>query len=595
MSRPAFWWLWLWGFLCFLTSLAYTGYDAIAANRGVSLAVVELLRDPSLYPSDPIRATLLRYVSVLWWVVAWLSHYFPLEPMEFVLFLAARALLFYAAYRLARAVAPDSLLAAASSMAVLALVPQPLLAEGTIMIGIFEQSGTAVPFVLLALADFIEKRYWRSMIWLGVVANLTVMYAAYTTVYLGVIALLLPNYRADWRQWTKSGWLLLAVSLPVIVLWISQQDATRVDVDLWYKTNRFRSPHHLFPLAFWSKYWAMFLVSCFWVSVVCFLVRKLHPLLSQLGVAWGIANALLLFMAFVVAYGVKLPAAAASQPARGVDLLVVPAAVLTTCSTALLLERALCANARLTSWMLHVLLWSASINIWSYDLHPKVGIFLFIVAAAVIVAVRVQRREAEGRDRGTIGRSALIACLALTLAVSLSRQLQAGGLHLRFAQSSPIYPIALWAESNTPKETVFLVPPGDQGDWLSFRALSRRGVFVTWKDGTHILFDPRYTEEWVNRIAAIGFDIRKHRLGLRGRSPVDGSNLNELYFKLGDEDVKRISSRYRMDYWIVPVEKSSAFPEVFRHGKWKVLQVTAADARTSTTPTSQPRRDSHRW
>ncbi|GIV17807.1 MAG: hypothetical protein KatS3mg022_3602 [Armatimonadota bacterium] len=60
-SRSA---VWGFGILCFLVSLAYTGYDSIADNRAVSLAVVEWLRDPTLYPSDPIRETFPRYVSV---------------------------------------------------------------------------------------------------------------------------------------------------------------------------------------------------------------------------------------------------------------------------------------------------------------------------------------------------------------------------------------------------------------------------------------------------------------------------------------------------------------------------------------------------
>ncbi|GBC95545.1 hypothetical protein HRbin16_01336 [bacterium HR16] len=553
--------------------------------------MVELLRDPGLYPSDPIRDTLPRYVSVLWWVVAWLSRYFPLEPMELVLFLAARALLFYAVYRLAKALAPGSFLAAASSMAVFALVPQPILAEGTIMVSIFEQSGTAMPFVLLALADFIEKRYWRSAIWLGIVANLTVMYAAYTTVYLLVIALL-PDYRADWRRWVKSIWLLLAVSLPVIALLMSQGGTAHTDVALWYKANRFRSAHHLFPLAFPLRYWATFLLSCALVGVVCLLTRRSYPLLSRLSVAWLAANGTALSMAFVVAYGVKSLAAAASQPARSVDLLVAPAGVLVACVVSRLLETVL-GQPRVVPTLLYLALWSVSINLWSYNSHPEIVLFLLVIASFVVIVYSVWRREQKAGEVRSSLRYALTICLALTLVIGVFRQLQYSGPRVRFAESSGIYPIALWAQRDTTRDAVFLVPPGDQDGWPSFRALSRRSVFVTWKDGTHILFAPQYTEEWVNRIAAIGFDIRKQKLGLRGRSPVDGSNINELYFKLRDEDVKRIASRYRIDYWIVPVEKPSAFPEVFRHGKWKVLQVSTPGV-SATTPTSQPRRDSQR-
>ena len=210
--------LWGWGFLCFFSSLIYTGYDSFGGNRAVSLALVEWLLDPALYPSDPIRDTFPHYVSVLWWIVAWLARYFPLESLEFVLFLLFRALLFYAAYRLAQSVLPGNLFAGLSSMAAMALGPQPVLAEGTIVVSILEQSSAAVPFVFLALADFIQKRYWLSAVWLGIVANLTVLYAAYTLVYLGVIALLLPDYRREWRVWMKPILVFFVVSHPVPLL-----------------------------------------------------------------------------------------------------------------------------------------------------------------------------------------------------------------------------------------------------------------------------------------------------------------------------------------------------------------------------------------
>lgn len=583
-------WIWAYGCLCFVTSLLYTGYDAISGNRAISLAWVELLRDPTLYPSDPIRDTLSRYVSVLWWVVAWLSRYFPLEPLEFVLFLAARALLFYSVYRFAKLLAPGSFLAVASSMTVFALVPQPILAEGTIMISIFEQSGTAMPFVLLTLADFIEKRYWRSALWLGIVANLTVLYAVYTAIYLVFIALL-PNYRGEWRQWIKPIWLLLAVSLPVIVVLVSRGDAGTTDVALWYKVHRFRSAHHLFPLAFWLQYWVLFLISCVLVGTVCFLTRRMDPLLSRLGVAWLAANGTAVFMAFVVAYGVKSTVATTFQPARAVDMLLAPGSVLVACATSRLLETTL-GQLRIVPMLLYVALWSVSINFWSYILHPKVILFVLVTASFVVVVYSVWKRGQEAGKRHSSLRYALTICLALTLVVAGFRQIQAGGLRVRFASSSPIYQIARWAERETTKDTVILVPPGDQDYWPSFRALSRRGVFVTWKDGTSIFFAPQYAEEWVSRIAVIGFDIRKQELGLRGRSPVDGSNINEMYFKLRDEDVKRIASRYRIDYWVVHEDRPSVLPEVFRHGKWKVLQVSTRPV--STTPTSQPKRDSQR-
>jgi hypothetical protein len=586
--------VWGWGFLCFFSSLIYTGYDAIGGNRAVSLALVEWLLDPALYPSDPIRDTFPHYVSVLWWIVAWLARYFPLESLEFVLFLLFRALLFYAAYRLAQSVLPGNLFAGLSSMAAMALGPQPVLAEGTIVVSILEQSSAAVPFVFLALADFIQKRYWLSAVWLGIVANLTVLYAAYTLVYLGVIALLLPDYRREWRVWMKWIGLFFIVSLPAMLLLVDRPQWTEVDIDLWYKVHRFRSAHHLYPLTFPLSNWTHFLVGCIVMTGLSTTVKRFQPLLAHLHVTWLISVALALGTAFAVVHWIEVPMFTSSQPAKAVDLLVAPASVLVVCAATQLLENAL-QRKSLLPILLHILLWTVSVNLWSFTVHPKVVPFLFLViAAGLSMVLRRIFQQVKREAVLAISYPVLTFGLMLTLALFSLRQLQANRHILYFASSAPIYPLAVWAERNTPREAIFLIPPGYPEGWSSFRALSKRGVFVTWKDGTHVLFAPGYTEEWVNRMAEIGFDIRQYHIGLRGQSPVGPANVNRLYFKLRDADVRRIASRYRVDYWIVPTEHPSAFREVFRHGRWKVLQVNWTHLTSSITPTSQPRRESHR-
>lgn len=561
------------GVLCFVVSLVYTGYDAIAGNRAVSLAVVEFLRDPTLYPTDPIRDTLPRYISCLWWVVTWLSQFIPLEPLEFGLFLLARALLFVAVYRLASVVAPGSLLAAWGSLTAFALVPQQMFALGTLVTSIFEQSSLSVPFVLLSVADLLQRRYWRGALWLGIVANLTVLYAVYITVYLLVIVLSIRGLRQEWKRGVTSLLLALLVATPVLLLMLTQGYAAPADVELWYKVNRFRSPFHVYPLAFAATRWLYLLLFSALVGVVGWFSSLLRPMVWWLCYAWLCTVALFLTGALLTAYVVRVPTLSSLQLARGIDLLFAPAAVIIASGSALLLDRALAAK---NFWHLvgAAVLLGGGVSLWSYTAHSEAS---WIMLAGVLTLLIVSRLS------GRYTRTDVLAVLVGVLMSALVWQWQTKGTSIRFAVDSPQYPFAQWAQRNTPKEAVFLVPPGNQEDWQSFRAISRRGVFVTWKDGTHVLFDPRYTEEWVNRIAEIGFDLRRHELGLRGSSPVDWNNINELYVRLSDEQVQHIATRYRIDYWVVPMEKHSDFPEVFRHGKWKVLQVTPMDTRSTDT------------
>ncbi|MGC8785357.1 MAG: DUF6798 domain-containing protein, partial [Armatimonadota bacterium] len=522
---------------------------------------------------------------------AWLSHWLPLEPLEMVLFLMARGWLFYAVYRLAQAVVPGNRLAALGSMAAFALIPQPMFAEGTIMVNIFEQSSVAVPFVLLAVADFIERRYWRSALWLGIVANLTVLYAVYLAIYLLGIVLTVPDFRREWRALLAASVFALLVASPVIALNLAHRYVPPADVDLWYKVNRFRSWFHVFPLAFSVSAWASLLGAMVLIGFGRWMGGAVGPLRREFIRAWLWAIVVAVAGALVAAYGVKIPQLVSLQLAKAVDLLIAPGVVLAVSAWSSWLEEVLQRNDVVRSVVAGTL-WSASVTYWSWSAHPKVS--LLLVGIVVLgVGAAFQLRLPQRGDRLRVGQQMIATALGVALVAGCARQVQTAGVRWRQAAASPQYPFAQWALQNTPKDAVFLVPPGMQEDWQSFRAISRRGVFVTWKDGTHVLFDPRYTQEWVSRIAEIGFDIRKHELRLRGSPPVNETNINSLYFKLQDEDVARMASRYRIDYWIVPVDKPSRFREVFRHGKWKVLQVRTRVER-EIIPTSQPRRDSHR-
>lgn len=552
---------------------------------------MEWLRDPSLYPVDPVRDTLPYYVSVLWKIIAVLPAQIPLEPTEFVLFLLVRALVFLSAVRLVLVLAPGNWLAVVGVLAMLGLVPQPVIALSTLMEGSFEQSGTAVPFVLLTVADFLDRRYWRAGLWLGVVANLTILYAVYLLPYLLLFALLHPAYRADWRRWMYAGGIAMVIASPVLV-WILRNPAPAPrDVELWYLTNRFRSPFHLFPLAFALTDWLMLCTQWAFALALILWGGRSQPLWRLLGLSWLLGSTLWMALAFFAAYGVHSPFLLRLQPARAVDLWVLLAGVLTVCIGAYLLDDAL-QKHRLASQLTGAIVWSVSIHLWSLLPHPKALWFQVVAVVGVVLGsalLSVWRRA-------PISPASLQAGIALVVALTVSIN---AVLHARaqedlfeFAQDLSCYRIAGWAAKNTPKDALWLVPPGVEGGWGSFRALAKRSVFVTWKDGTNILFAPGYTEHWVERIACLGFDIRQHRLGWHQRSPVDGDNINRLYLRLSDERVRDLAARYGIDYWVVPTEKPSHFPVVFSDGRWKVLQVRTPA--TSTTPTSQPSRESHR-
>jgi hypothetical protein len=123
--------------------------------------------------------------------------------------------------------------------------------------------------------------------------------------------------------------------------------------------------------------------------------------------------------------------------------------------------------------------------------------------------------------------------------------------------------VAAWAGSATNAEATFLVDPL----WEEFRAISKRPVFVTWKDGSAILWDRSFVMDWVSRLSALGLDITQP--SPRGHDYQ--AELGRLYADLDDDKVKTMMARFRLHYWVVPQEHTSAFPVVFQTDTFKVL------------------------
>ena len=127
--------------------------------------------------------------------------------------------------------------------------------------------------------------------------------------------------------------------------------------------------------------------------------------------------------------------------------------------------------------------------------------------------------------------------------------------------------IAEWARGNAPLDAVFLVDP----TWGSFRALSRRPVFVTFQDGTAILWDRSFVEEWVRRLQAIGLNVED------GARITDERQINtwltSAYERLTDADVRRLSEWASVRYWVVSRGRPSAFPVVYQGRSYNVLRV----------------------
>jgi hypothetical protein len=207
---------------------------------------------------------------------------------------------------------------------------------------------------------------------------------------------------------------------------------------------------------------------------------------------------------------------------------------------------------------------AGSVIIWFPDLSVFIVALGLLAMAWPLVRDRMLRADARSMAAGLVGWLAVVA-----LNDTATRWAVSATIEDTFVERAdlPVREVAEWARRNTARDAVFLVDP----TWDSFRGLSLRPVFVTYEDGAALLWQRSFVQEWVDRLRAIGLDVRD------GASIKDPRKvypwLSGTYERLQDSDARRLSELGLVRYWVVSRSHVSTFPVVYQTGANKVLQV----------------------
>lgn len=553
----------IYGFILFILSFVVSGYRIYEKNQDIQIPLVHLLNNPSLYPNDPFAATLLNYPSLLWQGVAMAARVVPLEPLLFSLFLLERLLVIYTAGNLGRTLAGESKLAIMGAIAIFAMAISPILGEGTIVENYFEQTGFSIPFFLLAIASFYKSRPIPCAIWTAIGFNLNSMYGTYALTYLAAVFLLDSTYRKVWKKWLIAFGLFLVLASPTIFITISAFKASAIDNQLWFVASQVRFFHHLYPLA-WKWYeFGKFAVVIISLVVLLYQNQQKMEKLFKHSAIWTGVSLLWLLYAFLAAYVFKSPSMLVMHPARGTDLWYCFAGTALVSICALKFEASKGRERR----FLWALAFICSILFW----HSTLA--LYLIPAVCLIALISQPLWNYILSKNSISRLALLMtlCVFLTGVVSFCTRLNTSNSVAEALFKRPpsaIEEIATWAKVNTSLNEVFLVSPSFM-DWKYFRALAKRPVFITWKDASAILWERTFVQVWAERIREFGLDITQEKA-----NPQEAyKKLKNLYRQMGEEDIKRLKSRYQLDYWVVPIGQPSTLAIAFQNQAFKVLKL----------------------
>jgi hypothetical protein len=547
--------LWLFGLLLLIASLFITGCRIYSTNHAIQIPLVHLINTPTLYAGDPFASTLPLYASMVWRIVAWFNRLIPIEPLLLGLLIIERVLVLFAAAYLGKAFSNGSRLCIVLSMAIFALAPSPILGGGTIVTDYFEQTGFAIPFLFLAMAAFHNHRFvpWAIMLALGF--NWNSMYGAYALSYFGSVIVFDEQYRQDIKKWALAIFLFLVLASPNIILSAAAIGQGEHDTALWVQSCRLRFPRHFHPLT-WDvdKFIEFGVLAVVGVAILHRYRQQFHTLYRH-GLIWTGVSLGWLALAFVAGHLLSIPFLLVIHPARGTDL-----------------------------WNCYMLVALMTVFVWRVSESRRGSLLLLLVLApqllvidsvlaALIVIVLFAMLSVPVSDwvfrrgdlkRFAMGATSLILLYAVVFGIRKEVKDREEGWFFNQPHRS-IRQVAQWAETSAPLEATFLVPPS----WDQFRGLSKRGVFTTWKDGAAILWDRRFDQEWVRRLAALGVNLREYEL--RGKDAK--RDLYTYYANLTDTDVEQLRDNFGIDYWVVSVAHKSAFRPAFQNPEFKILQV----------------------
>ena len=136
------------------------------------------------------------------------------------------------------------------------------------------------------------------------------------------------------------------------------------------------------------------------------------------------------------------------------------------------------------------------------------------------------------RDRGAAPRAFGLALGLLLLALSFGAARSHPAAAIANGQPSAWLAVQRWARDATPRDAVFIVPPGHDG----FRVESERAIYGDWKDGTQAFFNLEVGREWLRRMQRLGYHAS---LPVRGLTGMDA--LDDAYRHLDREDIAAIS------------------------------------------------------
>ena len=522
-----------------LNILAY-GFLYGQDNHDFELAMLNWLRDPTMYPGDMIREGFARYPTIFWKAVALVPHGVSTEAILFGLFLLTKFLFFLGLAWIARFATSDGRFVRLA-MVLVALAPalNRQLPFGAVRLldPIQTQSPLAIAVLVVACAALLDGRWILATVLAAASIYLSVPYTVFAL--FAFVALALADFRSKPRTILVSGVLGAGLMLPWLAMnlpMLRQHDPPDYveALLLFYPLHLKWGTHHRIDFVYGPGFLLCGLIVALWA----------HKKRSAPGSRLEIMAAA---FSVPVAIGVVMGEVHLTPPLARMQLMRADAFLFLF--SAMVLFVAVYNMARNAAIPFARVALPAAFVVF---LLPATPLRLSLAILGLAIAFRddcgrLLRRASEAlatfplfRGRQRIARWSLIAVICVACAGLLAETVRATPFAEMFSipgrAPSDWAAVQVWARDNTPRDAAFLVPTFMEG----FRVLSERSSWGEWKDGTAAYLYPPFADTYISRMRDVGWTTAPD---LNGRGTV------QLRYKaLSWETLLALATANRLQY-----------------------------------------------
>ncbi|MGA8220378.1 MAG: DUF6798 domain-containing protein [Candidatus Acidiferrales bacterium] len=529
------------------------GFCVGGGNHQFELPLTNWLRDPSLYPQDPITHAFGHFPTVFWPAVAFLSQWMAVERILFVFFVLTKLLFFVA---LARLVVPRVTNELLAGCIVLCAALSPFLNDLTpfgasnILDSIETQTSLSLALLLWVGCFLLEGRWIRAAALCALTVNVNALFCSFMAA--GFIAFVLIDWRRRRTGILIAGLVGLGISLPWVLrtrggIYLKAPAGYVGALLAYYPFHITLRGHEAYELisglglVLAAALMVMVarksgerrdfrleaLAASFFVPVFLgALIGEVYltPMMARMQMLRADSFLLLYSILIVQIYGANLLGSRGHVPG-------------TTCFLGLTAIVLPLSNSLGLLWLLFIamIVWAGargrSESIWrGMARRQAVRAIGLVVLLAGAMAARLAQAEwsltvtltliilagvllvCDDRSSAPAGNQTRIIGGVCAAAILIAAVGTVPGLSRLWNPIIPATPqeadwfaVQEWAKANTPRDAQFLAPTYPGG----FREFSERSSWGEWADGIALYLDPSFTDAYRERMLAVGYSWGK--------------------------------------------------------------------------------------